>query len=159
MKNLNNTLFICLFFLFACSPNAEVQQKLATAEAELAKATEALGHAKEEINTLQLADNASIIHTVYFKVKDNLSESDLNTFVSEVKKLEQIEVVQDLDVGTFLDVGDARALSEYGVVMQISFANETDMAKYQEHPIHLGLKEKLGNWLAGPPAVHDFEVK
>ena len=106
-----------------------------------------------------MANNTSIIHTVYFKVKKNLSESDLNTFVSEVKKLGQIEVVKDLEVGTFLDVGDTRALSEYGIVMQIGFANEADMAKYQEHPIHLGLKDKLGQWLAGPPAVHDFKVK
>lgn len=159
MKNLTTAFHLCLLFLFACSPNAEIQQQLETAETELAKATEALSHAQEEIKTLQSTNNASIIHTVYFKVKPDLSEKDISTFVGEVKKLSQIEVVKDLDVGTFLDVGDERAMSEYGIVMQIGFASEADMTTYQEHPIHLGLKDKLGQWLAGPPAVHDFRVK
>lgn len=159
MKNLIKAFYFSLLFLFACSPNAEIQEQLQTAEAELAKAKEALNQAQEEVMALQAADNVPIIHTVYFKIKEGLSESDMNTFVDEVKNLAQIEVVKDLEVGTFLDVGDERALSEYGIVMQVGFAKEADMAIYQQHPIHLGLKDKLGQWLAGPPAVHDFRVK
>lgn len=146
----------------ACSPNAEVQHQLEVAEQELAEVKEALEKAHGQIEVLKMEeedDEEAIIHTVYFKVKPGLSEEEINTFIAEVKKMEEIEVVKDLEVGTFLDVGDDRALSDYGIVMQVGFASEKDMAAYQEHPIHLGLKEKLGSWLAGPPAVHDFEIR
>lgn len=153
MTKLPFFLMMAVLWLCSCSPNTDIQEQLETAQA-------ALDSVKQELAALQAEEKEEeiIIHTVYFKTKPNLSETDLNTFLAEIQKLQQIEVVTDLEIGTFLDVGDERALSDYGIVMQVGFAKKEDMDVYQQHPIHLGLKEKLGPWLAGPPAVHDFEV-
>lgn len=143
-------LIICLLTCLSCT-NTSVQQELKIVKQELATA-------QEKINNLeaQIEPEGELVHLVLFKVK---SDADQTVLVSEVKKLETIEEVMDLEIGPFEDLGDERALSDYSMLMQMSFANKATYETYQKHPIHLALKEKLGQFMAGPPATYDYVKK
>ena len=65
----------------------------------------------------------------------------------------------DLEVGPFEELGDTRALSQYGLFMQMSFANKAAYEVYQKHPTHLALRENTGQFMAGPPVTYDFMKK
>jgi len=144
--------FLLLFILGSCS-NAALETELATAKNALATAEFALQKANQEIATLKQGDAGKLVHVVFFKIKP---DTDASVAIREIKKLQQIPEVQDLEVGTFEDLGDARALSDYGLMMEMTFDNKTAYDKYQQHPIHLALKENVGPFLAGPPATYDF---
>ena len=142
--------FFGLLTCLSCT-NTSVQQELKIVKQELATA-------QEKINNLeaQIEPEGELVHLVLFKVK---SDADQTVLVSEVKKLETIEEVMDLEIGPFEDLGDERALSDYSMLMQMSFANKATYETYQKHPIHLALKEKLGQFMAGPPATYDYMKK
>ncbi|MEO1518730.1 MAG: Dabb family protein [Bacteroidota bacterium] len=136
-----------LLLLFSCSdPNA--QQQIATLRSELDAANEIMASIKAKIEP-----EGNLVHLVMFKLK---ADADANALVAEIKKLETIEGVMDLEVGTFEDLGDERALSEYGLAMQMSFQDAAAYQKYQQDPIHLALKEATKAYLAAPPVTYDF---
>jgi len=88
-----------------------------------------------------------------FRLKPDADQAKL---VEEVNKLESIEGLMDLQVGPFKELGDKRALSEYSMMMEMSFEDETAYQKYQAHPLHLALKENTKSLMAGPPATYDY---
>ncbi len=94
-----------------------------------------------------------LVHMVYFKTKEN---ADIKTLIKEIQKIEAIPVLKNLEVGTFKNLGDSRAMSEFGVFMQMRFANEADYQSYQNHPMHIALKKSAGPYLAGPPVTYDY---
>ena len=73
--------------------------------------------------------------------------------------MEAIKEVMDFEVGPFENLGDSRALSNYSILMQMSFATIAAYKRYQEHPLHSALKENTSPFLAGPPATYDFRKK
>lgn len=119
---------------------------------ELESATETIKDALEPLNAL----SPSFDHMVFLNIKDDLSKEEKKTLMSELKVLDEIEEVEDFEIGRFKDVGDGRALSDYELVMKMSFDNKKAYESYQDHPKHLDLKKKLGTYLAGPPAVYDY---
>ena len=140
-----------LFFsliLFASCSNSAIQNELETAKKELDSANEAIESLKSQIE-----EEGDLVHLVFLKLKP---DADQAATIAEIKKLESIEEVKDLEVGPFEDLGDARALTEYSILMQMSFADTTAYQNYQKHPIHLALRENLKSVLAGPPATYDF---
>lgn len=143
-------LFFSLFILVSCTDTA-TQDELSKVKSELATA-------KAKISELEssIEPEGDLVHVVFFKVKSDADEAAL---VAEIKKLEEIEEVMDLEVGPFEDLQDTRALSEYSVMMEMSFADEAAYQTYQKHPIHLKLKENAKPFLAGPPATYDFVKK
>ena len=147
MKNYVILSISSLIVLTACSNN--------TLQEEVATLKNTLQTAQEKITTLesQIEPEGELVHLVFFKVKPDVEQAAI---VVEVKKLEAISEVMDLEIGPFEDLGDARALSEYTMLMQMSFSNKAAYERYQKHPIHLTLKENLGAYLAGPPATYDF---
>ena len=144
--------FLVLFGLVSCS-NSALETELKTAKDALASAKTALQKANQEIAILKQADTGKLVHVVFFKIKPDV---DVAVVIEEIKKLQQIPEVQDLEVGTFEDLGDARALSDYNLVMEMTFDNKVAYDTYQQHPVHLTLKENLGAFSAGPPATYDF---
>ena len=159
--NYKQPLFYLVLFslLAACSPNAAVQQELEKVKAEMAKTQAALEQANAELEDLQSSGQNLLVHVVYFRLKKDLSDQEKAAFVKEVKTLEQIEEVQNLLVGPFEDLDDARALSEYNMVMQMAFSSKEDYDNYQKHPVHLALKGNLPKYFAGSPATYDFRTK
>lgn len=144
--------FLLVLILASCS-NAALETELASTKNALATAESALQKANQEIATLKQEDTGKLVHVVFFKIK---RDADASAAITEIKKLQQIPEVQDLEVGTFEDLGDARALSDYQLIMEMTFDNKAAYDNYQQHPIHLGLKDNVGPFLAGPPATYDF---
>ena len=142
-------LFLGLFLLGSCS-NAALESELTTTKTALAKAETALNTANQQLANLQ--HTGQLVHVVFFKVKAG-KEAEM---ITEVKKLKAIPVIKDLEVGTFENLDDPRALSDYNLVMEIVLENKEAYEIYQTHPIHLTLKENAKSLVTGPPATYDF---
>ncbi len=140
--------YLLFIIIFASCTNTAVQEELATTKA-------ALNAAQAKITTLQnqIEPEGDLVHVVLFKLKPDADQAAL---LAEIKKLEAIEEMMDLEVGPFKNLGDARALSDYSMMMQMSFADTTAYQKYQQHPIHFALRENTLQYMAGPPATYDF---
>ena len=143
-------LFYSLLLLFACS-DTNIQSELSATKTKLEEA-------KVKIKQLetQIEPEGNLVHLVFFKIKH---DADQSAIVSEVKKLANIKEVMDLEIGPFQDLGDLRALSDYSMMMQMSFANLAAYENYQKHPIHLALKKNTQKFMAGPPVTYDFMKK
>lgn len=136
--------------LFSCNDSSLLK--------EFSKTKSDLEHANKAIKMLnsQIEAEGNLVHVVLFKLKP---DADHMLLFDEIKKLENIEEVMDLEVGSFEDVGDARALSDYSVMMQMSFKDKKAYEVYQKHPIHLKLKENAKPLMSAPPATYDFFKK
>lgn len=142
-------LLSCLV-IFACT-NTQVHDELNVTKQNLAAATEKIKQLEGQIEP-----EGELVHLVFFQVKPDADQAAL---VAEVKKLASIKEVMDLEIGPFEDLGDARALTGYTMLMQMSFVDKAAYERYQKHPIHLALKENTGSFMAGPPATYDFMKK
>lgn len=140
-------LFLLGMTLIACT-NSSLQSELETAQSELAVAKATIEELKAEAGGA-----GALVHIVLFKVKP---DADREAFIAEIKKLKEIEAVRELEVGPYEDMGDTRALSDYGVIMEMTFADKNAYENYQKHPVHLALKDNTMSFLAGPPATYDF---
>lgn len=138
-------LLFSLFLLASCS-NRALQERLTNTQRQLE-------HTQSKLNKFELNGTGELIHVVYFKLK---KDADVDALIAEIQKLESIEGVDNLEVGLFEDLGDTRALAEYGLVMQMDFKDKDAYKAYQAHPRHLALKENAKQYLAGPPATYDF---
>jgi hypothetical protein len=151
------TLSLLLCFA-SCGGECEMKTEVSRLEATLAEKEAALVAALEAGGQGPGSENV-IVHTVYLKLKESLDESSIANLIAETKKLQDIASVQNLQVGTFQDLDDPRAMSDYGLVLQMEFSNEAAYRLYQDDPIHVALRESLGEYLAGPPLTHDFLTK
>jgi len=149
MRNLfkHISCFVLIAFTIGCS-NSNIEK-------ELVKVHKELEEAQKEIEVLKgrLEPEGSLVHIVLFKLKP---DEDKSLFIAELKKVKEIKVVNDFECGLFENLGDERALSEFDIIMQMSFDNKSKYELYQKHPIHLALKESAKSFLAGPPATYDF---
>ncbi len=139
-------LFGSLIILFACV-DTNVKEELIMVRQQLETANKKI---------TQLETEGKLVHLVFFKIKP---DTDQVAIITEVKKLKNIKEVLDLEIGPFEDLGDARALSEYTILLQMSFADKAAYEVYQKHPIHLALQRNIGPFMAGPPATYDFIKK
>jgi hypothetical protein len=140
-------IFSSLFVVASCT-NSALQKELEQAQNELKAAQETILQLEQASNT-----SGQLVHIVLFKLK---SDADETAMLTEINKLEAIGDILELEAGIFENLGDPRALSEYTVIMEMSFADSVAYQKYQQHPIHLALKENVQPYLAGPPATYDF---
>ncbi len=146
----NYIIFFLLFVFISCS-DAALKEELNKTKADLKAAQTTISELKTQIEP-----EGELVHIVLFRLK---SDADQARLVSEVMKLEGIEGLMDLQVGPFEDLGDKRALSEYAMIMEMSFENKAAYQKYQAHPLHLTLKENLKSLMASPPATYDYLKK
>ena len=144
-------LFFCSFLIFASCSDSALQGDIKKLKDELSEARTTIENLKGQIES-----EGELVHVVMFKLKP---ETDQGALLREIKKLEEIEQVKDLEVGTFEDLGDKRALSDYDMTMTMSFDSKADYEIYQKHPIHLALKGYVTPMVAGPPATYDFLKK
>lgn len=147
MKTKIILVLLIMTFLASCS-NPKLEKQLLETELKLKETEALLAEAKSDTD-----ENYPLVHVVYFKLKPDADKAKL---LEAINKLEEIEVVHELEVGTFEDLGDERALSDFQVVMSMAFANEADYKAYQTHEIHLALKAAAKEMLAAPPATYDY---
>lgn len=148
MKNIG--IIILLLCLIGCS-NSDNQKALKQMKEELSLAKSTI----ERLNS-QIEPEGDLVHVVFFKTKP---EADIVALGKEIEKLKAIEVIKDLQYGAFENLEDQRALSDYSMMLEMSFDNKVDYQTYQKHPIHLQLKENAKAFLAGPPATYDYMKK
>jgi len=147
------SLVLGLLLLTSCS-GPDLQAELTQVKADLQQTQTALSDAQKALAEVQQEDSGTITHLVFFKLK---SQDLVPDCIQAIKKVDDIPEVKDLEVGPFKDLGDPRAMSEFGVVMEMSFDSEQDYRIYQAHPIHLALKEAVKPILAGPPVTYDYQ--
>ena len=135
-----------LLLLIGCAPTSSSEHDELSSQLEKA-------HSDIEQLQSQIEIEGALIHFVFLNLKDDAS---IQLVIDEIKKIDDIPEVLDLQVGPFTDLGDQRAMSDYELVMEMSFHSTEDYEAYQAHPIHLNLKEQLGGYLAGPPATYDY---
>ena len=141
-------LIFSLVFLISCT-NSEIKKELQTTQIELQSARQKIIELESQIEP-----EGDLVHLVFFKLKP---DSDRINFVSEIKKMAEIPGVMDLEIGPFADMGDQRALSEFDMLLQMSFSGAKAYRNYQKHPTHLAIQKNLGSYLAGPPTTYDFK--
>lgn len=147
--------FVVLSVFFASCEQAVHPDLYEQMQTELAETKAALEAANVEIEALKDAPE-QLVHIVWFKLK---SDADREELIKEIKSLKAIEVLNDLTVGEFHDLGDSRAMSDLDVVMSMKFNSEPDYQTYQAHELHLKLKENAGKYLTSPPVTYDFWTK
>ncbi len=145
----NVLLLLAILVLTSCSSSLKLKQQLNETTLELAQA-------KRDLIELGHRSDNMLIHTVYFKLKPDLSDQQHEAFLQEIAKLHQIKQVKGLIYGSFAELGDSRAMLEFQLAMQMGFESEKAYREYQAHAIHLALKEAAKSYLAGPPVTHDF---
>ena len=155
------TFFIYSFFfifvsLVSCKQSPNAQAELEKLQAEFTEKNKALESLQKEMKLMLEADNAPLVHLVFFDLKDEITPTQKTAFIKILKDLDSIEGVYNLEVGTFEDLGDERALSKYDVALQMEFSSADGYEKYQNDERHLKAKKALGGYLAEPPASYDF---
>ena len=146
----NSVFLIIILAMLGCS-NATSQKGLKNTREELIEVQE-----KIEKTQSQTEPEGQLVHLVFFKLKPKVDQAAV---LEEIKKLEAIEGLKDFKAGPYEDLGDARSLAEYDMMMEMSFDNRDAYKVYQTHPIHLALKEAIQPLLAAPPATFDYIKK
>lgn len=78
-----------------------------------------------------------LVHTVYFYLNPEISESEKAQFIEQVKTLEDIETVEAFYVGTPADTPDRPVIrTDYSVAITVVLDDIEGQVIYQEHPIH-----------------------
>ena len=164
---MNHKIFfiVCSFLIFSACSSGATQEQLEEAQNSLAQAEEQLEVTKvalaEAIDKIADKGDAGpvLVHTVYFKLKDDLTSEDQDKFIELLKSLSQIDYIKDVEVGTPEDTGDPRLFTDYDVALLMEFKSEADLAKYQKDEFHLERRTQAGPYLAGPPVVYDYFTK
>ncbi|MEX0274753.1 MAG: Dabb family protein [Flavobacteriaceae bacterium] len=114
----------------------------------------------DSLKTLMVSKHSGevshLVHLVFFKTRNEVSAQTLAT---QLKRLKGIGEVEALSVGSFRDLGDPRAFGEYNLVVSMLFKDSTSYRLYQEHPLHLKIKEETRELLAAPPISYDYHNK
>ncbi len=130
--------FSLIVLVFSCSPKDTVEPD---------------NEANKQDGEEQVFSESTIHHSVFLKVK---AGANLDSFVSIVSQMEEIPGVQNFEVGRFKELGDERALNVYSWYMYMSFVDSLNYEAYQNHPLHLELKNKTRHMMSGPPASYDY---
>ena len=104
-------------------------------------------------------DSGKIFHLVFFDLKDDISNLEMDSLISRLEELSKIESVGTLSFGPYADMNDERALKEFDVCLQMTFESKEAYQHYQNHPLHLELKSSLKPLLKSVPRSYDFENK
>ena len=114
MKKLSTLLFILV--LGACSVKSE----------------------KQPLNDLK----HPFIHTAYFWLKDGLSQEEINAFISDCERLQEIETVEAFYTGSPAKTDREVIENTYDFAAVFHFTDLASQEYYQQHPLHLEMIEK-----------------
>ena len=76
------------------------------------------------------------VHTVYFWLREGLSEEDLGQFCQGLETLRGVECVQNLHVGTPADTHRPVIDRSYSVGLAVVLPDKAAHDVYQEHNLH-----------------------
>lgn len=155
MKNTLIFTFLLTLGFFSCKQNADTEL-VDSLKSEITDLKAAVEQAQIEVKSLQSDHAKRLVHIVWLNTKGDVDTAPL---LNQIRTLAEIEEVHNLSIGTFQDLGDKRAMSDYEIIFSMGFDNEEAYQTYQAHDIHLKLKENIGQYLAGPPVTYDYWEK
>lgn len=85
------------------------------------------------------------VHSVYFWLKDDLSDADRETFVRGVKSLATIESVHACYVGTPAPTNRPIIDRSYSYALTVVFENMDAHDAYQVHPVHDAFRDQCSH--------------
>jgi Stress responsive A/B Barrel Domain len=84
-----------------------------------------------------MTDKKSIIHHVFFWLKNPSSKEDLDRLLSGLKTLEKIKMIRQLYIGVPAATEKRDVIdNSYHVSELMLFDNLEDQKAYQDHPVH-----------------------
>jgi hypothetical protein len=129
-------LLLCTSF-FACNDGAELQSKIQEMENQLAEAKTKL-EAAEAASPYQ----PGLIHTVFFWLKEDLSEADEAAFLEGVKSLRGVKSVKSCYIGPPAPTEERGVVDNtYSYALINHFDDVAGQDAYQVDPIHLKFVE------------------
>ena len=114
---------------------------------------------QEALENCRVTNEAKLVHLVYLDIKDDITDSTKAVLLQSIDSLNNIEQIKSLDVGMFSNLDDPRAMSKFELIMNMKFMGPEDYNIYQNDPIHLRMKDKLGAYLSGPPVTYDYSIQ
>ncbi len=136
------TLFTLLATLTACNLDEAMAEEVVRLQTELMEAKEKITELEGNTTT---KDASGMIHTVFFWLKEGLTEEQIANFKVGVKSLKAIETVERFYVGGHANT-QARDVVDhsYDYSLIVHFKDEAAQEVYQVHPIHLKFVENFG---------------
>lgn len=114
---------------------------------------------EQQLNSNISTASGDLVHLVYLNIKNDLESNQYSKLIEDLNQLQGIPHIKSFSLGDFKSLEDERALSDYEIIMSMSFQNEESYQKYQAHPTHVALKDKLKDYIDGPPATYDYIQK
>lgn len=103
-------------------------------------------------------DKNTVVHQVFFWLKNPASQSDRDKLIEGLHTLEKIEMVHDLRIGVPADTTPRPVVdSSYQVSEIIFFEDAAKQNAYQEHPIHKKFVENY-SYLWEKVVVYDSRI-
>lgn len=136
---MKNTFYLlCLSFLcatfFACAPEDR--------SAELASLQEQLTEAKQKAEQAMTAPAPGFIHSVFFWLKEDLTDEQKAKFKAGVQSLSQIKHIQTFYMGPPANTVERGVVdNSYSTALICQFEKPADQEAYQIDPIHLKFVE------------------
>jgi len=84
------------------------------------------------------------VHSVYFWLRDDLSQAARDRFVDGIRSLSTIDVVQQGFIGTPAGTNREIIDTSYSYALVLSFADAAAQDTYQVHPVHDAFRENCG---------------
>lgn len=103
-----------------------------------------------------LPSSEQLIHMVTFKLKPDLNPAEVQAFVDGIRSLCSIPYLSDCLTATPAETGDARLVSDYDLLLQMSFRNMELLERYSKDEFHLAVRKNIKSYLAEAPVVYDF---
>jgi len=95
-----------------------------------------------------------LVHMVFFKPK---SEAAKQRLIKSLETFRTIDVIRNVQIGLGEDTNNPKGfLSDYSVVLQLTFANLAKFRVYEKHPVHLASIEATKDLMASPPMGYDY---
>jgi stress responsive alpha/beta barrel protein len=84
-----------------------------------------------------------LIHSVYFWLKSDLTQSERSNFTAEVKKLSAIRTVENIYVGAPASIAERSVTDRsFDVALTLVFKDGPAHDSYQVDPVHLAFVER-----------------
>jgi hypothetical protein len=133
------SIILALMILQSCN-----QADTAAHEAALAALQTELTTAQEELAqlTAAAAQKPGLVHSVFFWLKDDLSDADKAAFRAGVASLKTVSTVKDMYIGPPAPTEERGVIdNSYSTALIVHFADVAGQNAYQIDPIHLKFVE------------------
>ena len=100
-----------------------------------------------------------LVHTVFLSLKDEVTQNRKEKIIKILKSLGEIKVTKGLTVSVKAETEDARAETNYDLVLQMAFKDLKDLHLYSVNSSHFEIRAQLKPDLASVPVVYDYWVK